>query len=136
MLCPVLEIELLGYHSESSIFSGTLELLSHRSWLVGGAALLFSVIFPMTKTILLLELSLMGFLHRRHIATTLKVMEHAGTWRMMDVMLRGFLVMIVRLGKLVEFHFGPAVVAFFLCVTMSMIASLPFDPHAIWEASE
>ena len=55
---------------------------------------------------------------------------------MMDVMLLAFRVMIVRLGNLVEFQFGLAVVAFGLCVTMSMIASLPIDPHAIWEASE
>ena len=52
---------------------------------------------------------------------------------MMDVMLLAFLVMLVKLGNLVEFHFGPAVVAFVACVVMSMIASLCFDPHAIWE---
>ena len=54
---------------------------------------------------------------------------------MMDVMLLAFLVMLVKLGDLVEFHFGPAVIAFVLCVTMSMIASLTFDPHSIWEES-
>ena len=52
---------------------------------------------------------------------------------MMDVMLLAFLVMLVKLGNLVEFQFGPAVLAFILCVAMSMIASLSFDPHAIWE---
>ena len=49
------------------------------------------------------------------------------------VMLLAFLVMLVKLGSLVEFQFGPAVVAFVLCVGMSMVASISFDPHAIWE---
>ena len=78
----------------------------------------------------------MELLHRRHIAITLRVMEHTGKRSMMDVMLLAFRVMIVKLGNLVEFQFGPAVVDFVLYVTMSMIASLSFDPHAIWEASE
>lgn len=133
ILCPILRIEKLGHQQESSILSGTLELLSHGSWLVGGIVLLFSVIFPLTKIVLLLELSLLEFLHRRHKAMTLRVMEHVGKWSMMDVMLLALLVMLVKLGSLVEFQFGPAVIAFIACVATSMVASLSFDPHAIWE---
>ena len=47
--------------------------------------------------------------------------------------LLALLVMLVKVGTLIEFHFGPAVVAFVLCVAMSMFASMSFDPHAIWE---
>ncbi|MEQ9412011.1 MAG: paraquat-inducible protein A [Fuerstiella sp.] len=133
VLCPILKIEKLGQLHESSILSGTMELLSHGNWLVGGVVLLFSVVFPLTKIVLLLELSLLEFLHRRHKALTLRIMENVGKWSMMDVMLLAFLVMLVKLGNLVQFHFGPAVVAFIACVTMSMVASLCFDPHAIWE---
>ena len=89
--------------------------------------------FPITKLCLLIELSFLGLLHRKHKATTYRLMEHAGKWSMMDVMLLAFLVMLVKLGNLVEFHFGPAVIAFIACVAMSMVASLTFDPHAIWE---
>lgn len=49
----------------------------------------------------------------------------------MDVLLLAFMVMLVKLGSLVEFHFGPAVVAFVLCVVMSMIVSITFDSHII-----
>lgn len=133
VLCPILQIEKLGHRQESSILGGTLDLFSHGSWLVGGIVLLFSVIFPLAKIVLLLELSLLEFLHRRHKAFTLRIMEHVGKWSMMDVMLLAFLVMLVKLGNLVQFQFGPAVIAFIACVMMSMVASLSFDPHAIWE---
>ena len=43
--------------------------------------------------------------------------------------------LLVKLGELVSFHLGPAVVAFVMCVVMSLIASIMFDPHAIWEES-
>jgi len=136
ILCPVLRTERLGQDNESSILSGIIELLTHGSWFVGSVVLLFSIIFPLTKIVLLLELSLLELLHHRHKATTLRIMEHAGKWSMMDVMLLAFLVMLVKLGNLVEFDFGPAIVAFVLCVTMSMIASMSFDPHAIWNDSQ
>ncbi len=136
ILLPILEIEKLGHHTRSSILMGTIELLRHGNWFVGLVVLLFSIIFPLVKLVLLLELSLLGILHRRHKAITYRVMEHAGKWSMMDVLLLAFLVMLVKLGDLVTFHFGPAVVAFTLCVAMSMIASLVFDPHLIWERDE
>ncbi|MGI9457080.1 MAG: paraquat-inducible protein A [Aeoliella sp.] len=133
VLLPVLEIENLGQRHESSILGGILELLQHGNWLVGGVVLLFSIVFPLAKILLLLELSLLELLHRRHKAWTLRLMEHLGKWSMMDVLLLAFLVMLVKLGDLIEFHLGPAILAFVLCVAMSMIASLSFDPHAIWE---
>ncbi len=133
VLLPILRIEQLGITSESSIISGTLELLQHGNWFVGGVVFLFSIVFPLTKIVLLLELSMLELLHRKHKARTLRLMEQLGKWSMMDVMLLAFMVMLVKLGDLVEFHFGPAIVAFVLCVAMSMFASLSFDPHAIWE---
>lgn len=123
----------MGQSEQSSILGGTIELLRHGDYFVGIVVLVFSIIFPLTKIVLLLELSLLEILHRKHKAWTLRLMEYLGKWSMMDVMLLAFLVMLVKLGNLVEFHFGPAVIAFIVCVAMSMIASLTFDPHAIWE---
>ncbi len=136
VLLPILEVERLGHHHRSSILGGTVEMLQHGSWFVGIVVLVFSIVFPLIKISLLLELSLLGMFSRRHKALTYRVMEHLGRWSMMDVMLLAFLVMLVKLGSLVEFHIGPAVVAFILCVAMSMLSSLCFDPHAIWEESK
>ncbi|MGI9474871.1 MAG: paraquat-inducible protein A [Rubripirellula sp.] len=136
VLLPILQIERFGQTSQQSILSGIVELFRHGSYFVGGVVLLFSIVFPLVKIILLIELSWLELLHRRHKAVTLRLMEHLGKWSMMDVMLLAFLVMLVKLGNLVHFEFGPAVIAFVLCVTMSMVASLSFDPHAIWGTSE
>ena len=133
ILLPILEIERLGHRHQSSVLGGIIDLLQHGSWFVGAIVLLFSIIFPLLKIILLLELSLLGLLRKRHQALTYRVMEHAGKWSMMDVMLLAFMVMLVKLGSLVQFRFGPAVIAFVFCVGLSMFASMSFDPHAIWE---
>lgn len=133
VLLPILTVERLGHRHQSSVLTGAVELLVHGSWFVGAVVLLFSVVFPLLKILLLLDLSLLGILHRRHRALTYRVMEYAGKWSMMDVMLLAFLVMLVKLGDLVEFQFGPAIIAFVLCVALSMLASISFDPHTIWE---
>ena len=133
ILLPVVEIEKLGQVHRSSILGGILELFAHGSYFIGGVVLLFSIVFPLTKIILLLELSLLEVLQRKHNAWTLRLMEHLGKWSMMDVLLLALLVMLIKVGEMVEFHLGPAASAFVLCVAASMLASLSFDPHAIWE---
>jgi paraquat-inducible protein A len=133
ILLPILRIEKFGHHSQSSLLLGTLQLLREGSWLVGGVVLLFSIVFPLVKILLLLELSLLGLLHRAHQARTYRVMEFAGKWSMMDVLLLAFLVMLVKLGTVVQFTLGPAVWAFVGCVAMSLLASFCFDPHTIWD---
>ena len=133
ILLPILRIEKFGHHYQSSLITGTIELLREGSWFVGSVVLLFSILFPLVKILLLLELSMLGLLHRQHKARTYRIMEFAGKWSMMDVMLLAFMVMLVKLGTVVEFHFGPAVWAFVLCVAMSMMASICFDPHTIWD---
>lgn len=130
---PILKVERFGQMHENSILSGSIELLREGEWFVGIIVLLFSVVFPLTKIVMLLELSVLGILHQRHRAFTYRLMETLGRWSMMDVLLLAFLVMLVKIGSLVEFHVGPAVFSFVACVALSMIASLSFDPHAIWD---
>ncbi len=134
VLLPILEIEKLGHHHRSSILGGILELYQTGSYLIASVILLFSIVFPLAKIVALIELSWLCSLREHHRATTYRWMERIGKWSMMDVMLLALLVMTIKLTGLVQFHFGPAVLAFVLCVAMSMIAALCFDPHSIWES--
>lgn len=136
ILLPILEIEKLGHHHAASILGGTLDLIWHGSFFVGFVVFLFSIVLPLMKLLALLELSRIGLTHRQHQAWTYRIVEWTGRWSMMDVLLLALLVTLVKLGDLVSFHLGPAVIAFVMCVVMSLIASVMFDPHAIWEENE
>lgn len=135
ILLPILDIEKLGHHHAASILGGTFDLILDGNLFVGFVVFAFSIVLPLVKLLALLELSHIGLTHRQHRAWTYRVVELAGRWSMMDVLLLALLVTLVKLGDLVSFHLGPAVVAFVMCVVMSMIASVMFDPHAIWEES-
>lgn len=130
---PVLRIQQLGHYHSSSILSGAWKLLTTGSWFVGAVVLVFSVVLPLLKIGLLLDLCLLERTPRRHRAATYRLMEQLGKWSMLDVLLVALLVMLVKLGNLVEFQVGPAVWAFALCVAMSMVAAMSFDPYSIWD---
>ena len=136
ILLPILQIEKLGHHHEASLLGGTIDLLLHGNWFVGLVVLVFSIVIPLAKILALMELSWISLTGRAHRAWTYRVVELAGRWSMMDVLLLALMVTLVKLGDLVEFHLGPAVFAFVMCVIMSVIASAMFDPHAIWEDAE
>ena len=129
---PILEIERLGHRHTTSLLTGTWDLIMHGSWFVGTVVFLFSIVLPIVKIGLLLDLSLLQWSGRQHRAITYRWMELAGRWSMMDVLLLALLVMLVKVGSIVSFHVGPAVWAFVGCVSLSLIASACFDPHAIW----
>ncbi|MCC6511197.1 MAG: paraquat-inducible protein A [Pirellulaceae bacterium] len=133
ILLPILKIDKLGHHHEASLLGGTFDLLWHGSWFVGLVVLIFSILIPLLKILALMELSWISLTGRAHRAWTYRVVEWAGRWSMMDVLLLALMVTLVKLGDLVEFSLGPAVWAFVMCVIMSLIASTMFDPHAIWE---
>ncbi len=130
---PILEIEKLGHHRSASILGVTWELLLHGNPLVGIIIILFSLVLPLAKLLALVNLSWFGLTHQRHRAFTYHLVEWTGRWSMMDVLLLALLVALIKLGDLVTFHLGPAVIAFAGCVMMSLVASLMFDPHSIWD---
>jgi paraquat-inducible protein A len=136
ILLPILRIEKLGHHHEASLLGGTIDLLSHGSWFVGIVVLAFSIVLPFVKMLALIEVSWLSLTRRAHRAWTYRFVEWAGRWSMMDVLLLALMVALVKLGELVQFSLGPAVVAFVMCVVMSLIASATFDPHAIWEEAQ
>jgi paraquat-inducible protein A len=130
---PILTIEKLGQRHQTSLLSGSLELFLHGHRFIGLVVILFSIVFPLLKILGLLELSWFGLLRRQHQSTMYQWMEWLSKWSMLDVMLLALLVMLVKLGGIVEFHLGPAVFAFVGCVAMNLLASFRFDPHSIWE---
>jgi len=133
---PMLEVERLGHRYSSSLLGGTWDLLQHGSWFVGSIVLVFSLLLPLLKLLVLLELSWLARTPRHRRARAYRWIESLGRWSMLDVLLLALMVMLVKVGDLVEFRLGPAAFAFVLCVAMTMVASMSFDPRSIWEDAQ
>jgi len=136
MLLPMLRIE-LGHRHEDSLLSGLIALFSQGYWFIGSVVLLFSVLLPPLKLLTLLLLATTRIIaQHHHRALMYRLVELLGRWGMLDVMLVAILVAFVKLGNLVNINAGHGLIAFTLLVLLSLLASLVFDPHLMWEEIE
>jgi paraquat-inducible protein A len=133
MLLPMLRVSQLGQVSEDSLLSGVISLLKEGYWFVGLVVLVFSVILPPVKLIALWVLSSTRVLSSgEHHALMYRLVEQLGKWGMLDVLLVAVLVAFIKLGDVVAIQAGPAIVVFSTMVMFSLLASVFFDPHAMW----
>jgi paraquat-inducible protein A len=130
----MLRIEQLGHRHEDSLLSGLIAMFSQGYWLVGTVVLVFSVLLPPLKLLTLLILANKIMLtHHRQRALMYRAVELLGRWGMLDVMLVAILVAFVKLGNLVNIQAGLGLIAFTVLVLLSLLASLVFNPHLLWE---
>jgi paraquat-inducible protein A len=134
VLLPVIYLEGLGFRYDASLFFGSLHMLTHGNRAVGASLMIFVVVLPLVKVALLIELSALQVFSREQKTVVYRAMQAASRWSMLDVFAMAALMILVRLGSLVEFRFGPAAIALVLYVVMSIAATWSFDPNAIWEA--
>ncbi len=133
---PMIRVERFGHHNDASIIEGTATLLGSGHIVVGVVVLLCSIVLPLGKLIALFVLSAGGLrLRHAHRAMTYHVVEWAGRWGMLDVLLVAILVAVLKIGDLVEVGAGPAALAFTCCVVLSLLATATFDPHSLWEVA-
>ena len=129
---PLIEIKQFGHTHASSVLQGVTALLSHGHLAVGVVVLVCSVILPLTKLAALLVLST-GALGNRHQVLTYRLIEWAGRWGMLDVLLVAILVAALKIGDLMTVSIGPGLGTFTACVALSLLAAATFDPHALWD---
>ncbi len=131
---PVLRLERFGHVSETGIWVGGVELLTNGQVAIGLIVIVCSVVIPMLKLLGLFMLT-SGWpdLRVHHQATMYRWIELAGRWGMVDVLLVAVTVTAVKLGDLMQVTAGPGATAFAACVLLSLLASVVFDPHVIWE---
>ncbi len=124
---PIIEVEKFGHLHASSVLGGVSTLLSRGHLVVG-------VVVPVMKLLALLALSTDRGLGQPHRALTYRLVEWTGRWGMLDVLLVAILVAVLKLGDLMTVNVGPGLLAFTVCVTLSLAAAASFDPFGMWES--
>jgi paraquat-inducible protein A len=91
-----------------SVVSGILELLRRGHWILFILVGLFSVVFPITKILLLYLLLRLREVNSKRYLHLLKLMHDYGRWGMLDVMVVAVMIVAVKLDVIaeVEIHTG------------------------------
>ncbi|MGY0216602.1 paraquat-inducible protein A [Endozoicomonadaceae bacterium StTr2] len=135
-LLPITITVKAGETLPGTLMDGVITLWGMGSWPVASVIFFASIFVPLAKIFSLTYLCLsvqLGMTRRQLERTSLyRLTEFFGRWSMIDVFVVAILVSLVQFGNLVAFYVGPAVVAFFAVVILTMLAAESFDPRLIW----
>jgi paraquat-inducible protein A len=133
---PILQMELYGARSQSTVWDGAMTLFRQGERLVAVVVFLASLVIPFLKLLGLLYLTVTtwrGSRSRRLSRTWIyKALEVISPWAMLDVFLLAILVALVKVGKLATVLPGRGLFAFTAVVVLTIFATTSFDPTLIW----
>lgn len=127
----------MGYKTESTIWSGTVELWNSGTYGVAMLVFLCSIVIPLAKIVGLLYLC--ATYQKQQPAKSSSIIgwiELIGRWSMLDVFLVAILVALVKLGTIATIRPEPGILAFAGVVVLTMIASANFDTRLVWQRQE
>lgn len=126
-----------GSSEASTIMDGVILLWQLGSYPIALVILTASVIVPLTKMLILFHL-LMTAKTTHHPEDSLaklklyRFIEFIGRWSMIDVFVVALLAALVQFNNLMSISPGPAVAYFALVVIFTLIATMIYDPRALW----
>ncbi|RYF71675.1 MAG: paraquat-inducible protein A [Comamonadaceae bacterium] len=135
-LFPIVEIELQGLRSQTTLAGAVRVLNGEGMSLVALLVLATTILFPLLQLCILAWLLVPMSRARRApgFAFLVRTMQSLRPWGMIEVFLLGVLVAIVKLSSMATVVPGPALYAF-VALTVLLTAVLAFDPRGFWEVA-
>jgi len=137
---PVMTVISFGKGSPDTILSGIKEFIHAGMWPLALLVFFASIAVPMLKLIglsfLLISVRRKSRWRLRDRTLLYRVIEAVGRWSMIDIFMISILVALVKLGSIATIEPGVGATSFAGVVVVTMIASLCFDPRAMWDAAE
>lgn len=128
---PMISIEkFYVFDNEVSLWSGTWGLLSEGEVFLGTVLLLFSIIFPITKNLLLIGLLMRLSYLQAHADGLWHALSVFGRWSMLDVFIVAVLVCSVKLGMLAHASLMSGLYLFATSVILTNAISTGLDFQA------
>ncbi|MDB5892642.1 MAG: hypothetical protein JWQ88_173 [Rhodoferax sp.] len=135
---PIVEIELRGLRSRTTLTGAVVALAGEGMSLVAMLVLATTLLFPLLQLLILLWLLLPLRWRRQRptgFAWLVRGMQALRPWGMVEVFMLGVLVAIVKLSSLATVLPGPALWAF-IALTVLLTVVVSFDPRGFWDMAE
>jgi paraquat-inducible protein A len=135
-LFPIVEMELQGLSSETTLAGAVVALASEGMSPVALLVLATTILFPLLQLCILAYLLVPMAYERRPagFGVLVKLLLSLRPWGMVEVFLLGVLVAFIKLSSMAHVIAGPALWAFGV-LTVLLTAVISFDPRAFWEVA-
>ncbi len=131
---PMLGLKAVGHQSSTTVFGGALQLWRDGEEIVAALVLFAAVIAPAAQIVLTLAIVLGA--HRkdcpRWVGVLLRYQPATRTWTMIEVMLLGVLVALIKIAELATVIPGLALYALGALVFVFAAMQASFDPREVW----
>lgn len=136
-LFPIVEIELRGLRSQTTLAGAVMTLAAEGRSLVALLVLATTILFPLLQLLILVWLLVPLRKARRPagFAFLVNCIQVLRPWGMIEVFLLGVLVALVKLSGMAQVIPGPALWAFG-ALTILLTAVLSFDPRGFWQMAQ
>ena len=131
-LYPVMSMDIMGQHSENTVWSGVVSLCQDGQYFIGTIVFVASILIPALKLMGLFFLALAGSRCPRWAKWIYQIIGKIGPWAMLDVFLLAIAVALIKFGKFGHVSPGSGMIWFTLVVALTLLASASFDSRLIW----
>jgi len=135
---PMLGLTAVGHQASTTVFGGARQLWTDGREIVAGLVLFTAVVAPGLQIALLL--AIVTGAHRARVpnwvALLLRCQPTARTWSMIEVMLLGVLVALIKIAELATVVPGTALFALGALVFVFAAIQSTFDPREVWDRIE
>lgn len=133
-LFPIVEIELRGLHSQTTLVGAVVVLSGEGMSLVAMLVLATTLLFPLVQLLILcwVLVPLARGRRARGFAWMLALLQSLRPWGMVEVFLLGVLVATIKLSGMATVIAGPALWAF-VALTVLLTVVVSFDPRGLWD---
>jgi len=135
---PMLGLTVVGHQAFTTVFGGALQLWQDNEKIVAGLVLFAAVIAPGLQIAFVLAIVLAAHRERppRWAGTLLRHLPTTRTWSMIEVMMLGVLVALIKIAELATVIPGTALFALAALVFVFAGIQASFDRHEVWERIE
>ncbi len=132
---PFLSFHVAGNTSHTNFFTSAIYLFEDQQFLLAIAVLMTTIIVPLIRIVLILALfAPLYYGHLpRYAPFVLRALYHSLPWGMIDVLLVGVFVSMVKLVKMGTVIPGISLWSFMALVFVIAAMQVVYNPHPIWE---
>jgi paraquat-inducible protein A len=135
---PMLGLTVVGRQAFTTVFGGAVQVWNDGEQIVAVLVLFSAVIAPALQIGFMLGIVLGAYSARppRWVGTLLRHQPTTRTWSMIEVMLVGVLVALIKIAELATVIPGTALFALGALVFVLAAMQANFDPHDVWDRIE
>jgi paraquat-inducible protein A len=135
---PMLGLTAVGRQAFTTVFGGAVQLWNDGRELVAGLVLFTAIVAPVLQVGFMLAIVLGARRQRprRWVGTLLRYHPTTSTWSMIEVMMLGVLVALIKIADYATVIPGLALYVLGALIFLVAAIQASFDPHEVWDRVE